>query len=255
MNRGTKEGTQEEIYFCEKFNREEINLENTNLKYSPNTFAVHSVKHQYSYLSEKYVKPKSDCFLIKDLKNNFKKKDTVYISELDLENGTFEYVKHSGISVKNKLSKKYQIHKFGLNTFNKVFLDKKLFIGVIIYCQNDKELYKNNKIFEYAEVDKNEFLSSFQNYFDNYESEKKKLKKIKTECIKNLKTIIENDQKIWDIIFTGKECFEDPFYSSYFYQNDSIFKINNNYFSNFSITNGSGRSNNNYTVVIKPCIK
>ena len=31
MNRGTKEGTIEEKLFCEKFNRGELNLENTDL--------------------------------------------------------------------------------------------------------------------------------------------------------------------------------------------------------------------------------
>ena len=252
MNRGTKEGTEEEISFCKKFNKGELNLENTDLKYSSNTFAVHSVKHQLSSLSEMNVKPKSDCFLIKDLKNNFKKNNIFYISEENLIHGTFEYIKHSGISVKNKLSKNYQVHKFGFNTFNKVFLDKNLFGGIIIYCQNDKELCKNNKIFEFIDTDEEEFLLSFQNYFDNFDNKKTKLKKIKTKCIEILQTKIKNNQQIWDIIFTGKGCFDDPFYSTYFYQNDLIFKIDKNYFSNFSITNGSGRSNSNYTVVIKP---
>ena len=252
MNRGTKEGTKEEIYFCEKFNRGEINLENTDLEYSSNTFAVHSVQHKYSSLSEKNVKPKSDCFLIKDLKNNFKKNNKFYISELDIEHGTFEYIKHSGISVKNKFSKNYQIHKFGFNTFNKVFLEKKLFVGVIIYCQNDTELYKNKKIFEITDIDEEEFLLSFQKDFENYDNKKTKLKKIKKKCIEILQTKIKTNQKIWDIVFSGKGCFEDPFYSTYFFQNDLMFKINKNNFSNFSITNGSGRSNNNYTLVIKP---
>ena len=99
MNRGTKEGTEEEKYFCEQFNRGKIDLENTDLQRSSNTFAVHCVKHQYSSLSERKVKPKSDCFLIKDLNNNFKRDKTSYISESELNPGTFEHIKYSGISV------------------------------------------------------------------------------------------------------------------------------------------------------------
>lgn len=252
MNRGTTDGTNEEIYFCEKFNKGEINLENTDLQYSSNTFAVHSKKHHYSSLSEKKVKPKSDCFLIKDLKNNFNKQSKFYISESELCHGTFEYIEHSGISIKSKLSKNYQIHKFGINTFNKIFLDNKLFIGVIIYCQNDTELYKNNEIFKNFNIDEEKFLLSFQNNFENNDNKKIKLQKIKSKCIKTLKAKIQNDQKVWDIIFTGKGCFEDPFYSKYFFQDDIIHQINRNKFPTFSITNGSGRSNKNYTVVIKP---
>ena len=252
MNRGTKEGTDEEIFFCEKFNRGELNLENTDLEYSSNIFAVHSKKHQYSLLSKEKVKPKSDCFLIKDLKNNFKKNETLYISETDLESGTFEYIKNSGISVKNKSSKNYQVHKFGMNTFNKVFSNTILFVGVTIYCQKDSELFKNDKIFKYANISEEDFLSSFKNCFDNFDDKKTKFRKIKTKCQEIIKTKIQTNKYVWDIIFTGQGCFYDPFYSTYFFQDNLISKINKNNFSKFEITNGSGRSKNSYTVVIKP---
>ena len=137
-----------------------------------NIFAIHSTKHQFSKLSQKIVKPKSDCFLIKDIKNNFIKNKNFFISETELQDGAFEYVENSGISVKNKSSKNYQIHKFGINTFAKVFLDTKLFVGVIIYCQNDEELSKNDKIFKDTNILENEFFLFFQNCFDNSDDKK-----------------------------------------------------------------------------------
>tara|TARA_B100000212_G_scaffold297713_1_gene241598 strand:- start:3329 stop:4087 length:759 start_codon:yes stop_codon:yes gene_type:complete len=252
MNRGTKEGTEEEKIFCEKFNREELNLENTDLTYSSKIFAVHSTKHQYSSLSHKKVKPKSDCFLIKDLGNNFEKNKNFYISESELKFGTFEYIKNSGISIKNKLSKNYQIHKFGKDSFEKIFKDTKLFIGIIIYCQNDEELFKNNDIYKNTNIAEEEFLLSFQDCFNESDNKKEKLRKIKRKCIEIIKTNINTDEKVWDVIFSGKGCFEDPFYSTYFFQNNLISKIDKNTFPKFSITNGSGRSKGNYTLVIKP---
>ena len=252
MNRGAKEGTIEEKLFCEKFNRGILNLENTDLKYSSDIFAVHSTKHQFSKLSLQKVKPKSDCFLIKDLKNNFIKNKNFYIPETELQNGTFEYVKNSGISIKNKFSKNYQVHKFGINTFTKVFLDTKLFVGIIIYCQNDDELIKNDKIFKDTNILENEFFLFFQNCFYNSDDKKTKLKKIKKKCIETIQKKILTDEQVWNIIFSGKGCFEDPFYSTYFFQDNLISKINKNNFSKFSITNGSGRSKGTYTVVIKP---
>ena len=63
--------------------------------------------------------------------------------------------------------------------------------------------------------------------------------------------VFENDN-IWNIVYSGKGVFEDPFYASYFYQGNKIISINKLESSKISVTNGSGRSRGDYTVVFKP---
>jgi hypothetical protein len=133
----------------------------------------------------------------------------------------------------------------------KVFKNKYLFIGIIIYCKNDHELEKNKKIFLDFNTSEQEFLDAFPNTPPGVNNHKEKLKLIKAECIQKIKNLVNENNNIWNIIYSGRGVFEDPFFASYFYQ-DKIIPINNLISSTISITNGSGRSRGSYTVVFKP---
>ena len=251
MNRGTKEGEIEERDFCIKFNQRHIELEKTPLFYEKDVYAVHCTQHKYSNISEKFVKPKSDCFLIKDLVKQFST-DTYYINEKELVEGNYDYVANSGISIKNQGSKSYQISKFPYETFMKVFKNKFLFLGILIYCKYENELEKNKRIFLDFNISEREFLDAFPNIPSDISDIKEKLQLIKTECIQKIKNFVFENNNIWNIVYSGRGVFQDPFFASYFYQDNKIITIDKLKSSKINITNGSGRSRGDYTVVFKP---
>ena len=251
MNRGTKEGEIEEKDFCIKFNQRHIELEKTHLFYEKDVYAVHCTQHKYSKISEKLVKPKSDSFLIKDLVQQFST-DTEYINENELVEGNYKYVVNSGVSVKNQGSKSYQISKFTFDAFMKVFNNKFLFIGVMVYCKYENELEKNYQIFQDFKISEQEFLNAFPGVPSSVSDHKEKLKFIKTQCIQKIKNFVFENNNIWNIVYSGRGVFEDPFFASYFYQDNKIIPISKLESSKISVTNGSGRSRGDYTVVFKP---
>ena len=134
----------------------------------------------------------------------------------------------------------------------KVFKNKFLFIGVMIYCKYENELEKNYKIFQDFKISEQEFLSAFPSVPLTVSDHRDKLKFIKTECIEKIKNMVFENNNIWNIVYSGKGVFEDPFFASYFYQGNKITSISKLESSKISVTNGSGRSRGDYTVVFKP---
>lgn len=52
------------------------------------------------------------------------------------------------------------------------------------------------------------------------------------------------------MIFTGKGCFDAPYYIDYIYKNKELSK--DIMPSKYQISNGSGRSKGKYTIIFKP---
>ncbi len=252
MNRGTKEGEEYEKDFCIRFNRKDSKLNLGILKgyCLENLYAVHVKYHKFSYLTEKKVKPKSDAFLINLSKDEFNRceSNNFYLDEDSIDHIKNKILPESGISIKNLNSEKYQIHKFTCDSFVRTFNDKFLFIGHLIY-ERENMIDKNIDIFHNLEISQNDFFERFD--FLNNESDPKilKYKKIKNYCKKKIYDEINNSNKIQDIVFSGKGIFEDPFYATYFFQNDRLMPIKTD---KFKVTTGSGRSRGDYTIVIKP---
>ena len=138
-----------------------ISLDKTKLKYSDNIVAVHATRHQISNITKKLVKPKSDCFLIKDLKGNYKKEKIINSGD-ELIKDTFEYIENSGISIKRPDSKSYQIHKFTPSSFLKVFdNDKCLGTGAMIYTRDKEDFNKNDQIIQTLRLNLIDFFQYF----------------------------------------------------------------------------------------------
>jgi len=243
MNKGTKIGEIEEKIFCEKYNNGEINLEKTRLRYSDNIIAVHATKHQFSKITKLLVKPKSDCFLIKDLNGYYKNKQDT-ISEDELLEDSFELIENSGISIKRPDSKNYQIHKFTPSSFLKLFNDDKcLGAGAMIYSMHEKDFPKNDQIIENIwGNNKNDFLK----YFSNLGLEK--LKDIQSYCLKEIKRLIDESQQKKDYVFTGKNTFDEPYCATYSFINGELEPYK---YIDFYVSQGSGRITTP-TIVIKP---
>lgn len=246
MNRGTKEGESQEKEFVINFNKGNYeDFSKQHFSEQGHIVCVHVSTNQPSNTSNVKVKPKSDAYLVssKDAFNKLLSND-FYYDEATIESYDYTIISNSGISIKMKDSKKYQIHKFTLKSFIEVFKNKYLGCAIMLYTKNSKDFIKNEKIFERWETNESSFLS----YFNDKLVNNKTLKDIQKYSINEVKKIITNDLSILELIYTGKGIFQDPYYASYSYINDQLGEIN---FSDFNVTTGSGRLKTP-TIVIKP---
>ena len=260
-NKGTAEGRQEEKEFVREINKKENNLiwKKLNLE-RENHYGIHLSEGQYSKITGKKVLPKSDVIIgYGKIEKEFLKKNNYYLNLKDFKTFNLNYVLGSGISVKRKDSKNYQIHKFTPDAFYRVFNNYQLGAGACIYCLREEELIKNDNVLRGWKTSWENFIEYFEKDFKNVHllrncNEDLNNAKILAEKIKNFSVnkivkIINNNEYISNIIFLGKDNFEDPFWANWLYDNGSL---KNNGIIPFNVTTGSGRSRGDFTLVIKP---
>ena len=253
-NRGTFEGDSQEKQFVIDFNKEKyknfINQFFPQFKY---IYCVNCSTNQYSETSKHNVKPKSDAFLI-ETQNSISQvliENNYYLNEEIIKIIDFQPVQKSGISIKLKDSKDYQIHKFTVDSFIKVFKDRLLGCGAMIYCMRKDEIVKNVKIFDIWKVDQEEFIDFFKNEITskNYSlNDLDFLKEIKAYSNNAIVNSINSDSAIKNLIFTGLGVFQDPYYATFSFIDDNLEPYK---FPDFYVTTGSGRLKTP-TIVIKP---
>ena len=140
------------------------------------------------------VLPKSDVFLIRtnEKLTGFLKERNNYLEECDLRNlrssgFIYENVSGSGISVKLVDSTSYQIHKFTVRSFLKVFNDPYLGAGAMLYSKHEKDFLK---------IDNHKFYKTIKE-----QSIKDKLLKLTTEAFEKevfgAPTFIVNNKIFW----------------------------------------------------------
>lgn len=257
-NRGTKEGTIEEISFVKKINKnpqEYSSILKINCK---NFLLVHVSSHVYGEIQEKKIFPKADAYAIcVQNKKLYSELNDYYISEKELESYIEgkDYIKipHSGISIKLADSPRYQITKINPSTFKKIFSDTALGAGASIYCRNIEELWKNDLVIRAWGSTKEKFIE----YFESKLSQKidltnpQTLQIIKTFSNNRISEEIKNNKSISDYIFKGVGNFPEPYTASFLFEKNLLRKLD--YLPEFKVTTGSGRSKGDYTIVIKPC--
>lgn len=252
-NRGTAEGTLEEINFVRLLNKKEQLGYWDVLNLTPeHHFAIHVIYHKFGKINEKRVKPKADVYIAKgNVPQDYIESNDFYLNEKDVETFNLEPVDFSGISVKLRTSNRYQITKMGPNTFKSVFGNYELGAGASIYCMNEKDLIKNPKVIE-------GWNSSAKNFIDYFKSEGvisdsnldiNLLKKIKKFSNKKIEKIIKENKEVSDFIFQGIGNFDEPFTVHYLYENG---ELKDSCYIPFKPTTGSGRSRGDFTIVIKP---
>lgn len=260
MNKGTIEGTEEEILYVKAVNKKEETAIWKLLSLDSNScYAIHVIENKYGQINKSKVKPKADVFIAKGYvpKNYLEEKD-YYLNELDIL--TFELIpiKSSGISVKRKDSLKYQIMKMNPSTFNKIFNSYNLGAGASIYCRNPIELIKNTSVLTGWHTDWNSFVQYFKNINNIAYINDSKIdinqrldiaQEVKTFSNNSINNQIINDKMISDFIFQGIGNFEEPYTASWFYELGTLKKAG---LIPFSVTTGSGRSNGDFTIVLKP---
>lgn len=252
-NRGTAEGTIEEINFVRLLNKkEQLDFWDVlNLDYKHH-FAIHVIYHKFGKINDKKVKPKADVYIAKgEVPYETLVHKDFYLNEDDVEELNLNPVNFTGISVKLKTSKKYQITKMGPNTFKQVFGSYELGAGASIYCTKEKDLIKNSSVIKGWKSNEKDFIEYFksENVISKSDLDMESLKKIKKFSNKKIEDIINEDKEVSDFIFQGIGNFEEPFTVHYLYEND---ELKNSCFIPFKPTTGSGRSKGDYTIVIKP---
>tara|TARA_B100000674_G_scaffold191183_1_gene155751 strand:+ start:649 stop:1428 length:780 start_codon:yes stop_codon:yes gene_type:complete len=257
VNRGTLEGEKYEKDFCIRFNRRDPSIDSSCLDLDiKDTYAVHVIGHKYSQNTQRNVKPKSDAFLVNLSQNDFADicKEEFYINEKSFVDNNIQFIKNSGISIKNKDSKSFQWYKFTFDSFLKTFEDKFLFIGIQTFTRSNA-IFKNESLLENFGLSKEEYFEHFQKFLYLDGCDETKYKEIDKHCKDFIEREIKKNDSIRELVFSGKGVFEDPFYASYFFQDDVLKPMNPEEYE-FYLTTGSGRTKakktGDYTVVVKP---
>lgn len=219
-------------------------------------FVIKVSSKQYSELSEKYVFPKSDAYIVKaNFPNSFLLSKEYNIEEDDIKNFEYEVVNDSGISIKMKDSNSYTIQKLTKASFLKTFSildDVKFIMTSLLIYSNSNEIYKNSKIINDFGYTEDEFLSMCREKIGIDFSEENQTNfwnTVRQYGQKVIKAAIKENTDIWQKIFTGKGWFKDPYYSCFIYKSGKLQKC---ILADFSITTGSGRSKGDYSIEIRP---
>lgn len=253
-NRGTAEGTIEEINFVKQLNeKKDISLWKT-LNLNPEThYAIHVIYHKFGKINQKKVKPKADVYIAKGfVSKDILEEKEFYLNEDDVETYDLIPIDGTGISVKLITSKRYQITKLHPNTFKKIFGSYELGAGASIYCRKERDLIKNNAVIEGWYSNNNDFIDFFKEAgidINKKDIDLETANKIKKYSNSKIEEIINNNKEISEFIFNGIGNFEEPFTVHYLYENG---ELKDNCFIPFKPTTGSGRSKGTFTIVIKP---
>jgi len=260
MNKGTPEGTQEEINFVRILNKKnDKSLWETLMLDPVSHYAVKVTEKKYGEINGEKVYPKADVFIAQGkVDEKVISKSDFFLDESMIGILELNPVKHSGISVKRLDSDRYQILKMVPNTFKKIFGNTELGAGASIYCQKAIELKKNNYVIAGWDTTWEKFIQYFSKFNKvsvlndcNAEDEVrlKIAKEIKSYSSKKIKEEIISDKRKLDFAFKGLGNFEEPYTANYQYIGGKFSEMK---YSDFSVTTGSGRSRGDFTIVLKP---
>ncbi len=256
-NKGTKEGTVQEIEFVKLLNKkDDLSYWNTLQLSSQNHYAIRVITKKYGKLNELKVLPKADAFIAKGtIDKDYLASKEYFLDENDVKKFNLEPINYSGVSIKRADSKQYQIMKMSPSTFKKLFGSNILASGSSIYCTKDIEFSKNSELLEAWGISEKDFISYFNHKLNiNLKSvtdtiSKTSLKLIKKFSNEEIIRIIRKETKISDFIFFGIGNFDEPFTAHWLFEHGNF---KDNYLIPFLVTTGSGRSKGVYTVVLKP---
>lgn len=262
MNKGTPEGTQEEIDFVIRLNKNKKDLIWSSILPdidSAGYFAIHIKGHKNISSLGISVNPKADVFIAEGIiPEVYLNSQNYYLAENDAENFKLKPVLKSGISIKRSDSASYQISKISPNTFVKIFGDYELGAGASIYSSNPAELIKNPSVLEGWHTDFEKFNNYFKNISDvkilndqsrTAEERLRVAKLIKIYSCHKIEEMILSDPRIRDYIFSGEGFFSEPYCAHWIFERDKFKEVS---VMPFFVTTGSGRSRGDFTVVVKP---
>lgn len=262
MSKGIIEGTAEEVYLVKLLNsnKEHPIWTTMGLKEAQNCYAIHVIRHAWSELLGRSIKPKSDVYITSGMVDfDYLLSKGYFLDENDIDILNLQKLDYSGISVKRVDSHSYQILKTSPSTFEDFFESpRELGAGVSIYCKNIAEIYKNEAVLRGWGVTDSSFIKYFSKHFvdasfmfDDSSPQKQIItaNKIKTFSINQLHDIITSNQEISGRVFYGAGLYDEPYVAHWLFEKGEFRK---NCEMPFTVTTGSGRSRGDFTVVIKP---
>lgn len=217
-----------------------------------NYYVVKVSSNQYSSLSGKKVKTKSDAYVVKmELEHKYLLSKEFILDEKDIDGMEYSTIENSGISVKMKSAKKVTYQKLTKASFCKAFSDipdvEFWLISLLVYSEDNKRI-ANEKIITDLELTLDEYLSKVSSIMNiditNVDS-KSFWDSIRCIAQEKIKGIVESNIELKESIFMGKHWFKSPYHADFIYEKG---KLKENKIQNFSITTGSGRSKGNYTI-------
>lgn len=260
--RGTEEGTLDEIASVVFFNRDPQNtvfaqyLRALN-KNPEDTLLVRVTSRQFSKLSGQKVMTRADAYAIevKDERlfdvleeNEFYLDETILLEYEEY----YVFVPYSGISIKLYDSKDYQLLKLTPNSFEKMFGSYVLGAGASLFCQNEDEISMNLKLLQGWNTSVEGLKQSFPEIEINEElvtCSIETCKQIKKASVQKITFLVESNEKIQKMIFNGQYIYEEPYAAYYFMKGKTIYTLR---YIKYLVTTGSGRSKGIYTLVFKP---
>ena len=229
------------------------------IKNAEEYFAIRVTKKVPSKKLGHLANAKADVYIASGkLEQSLLEDKKFFLTDDDVEDIGLSRKVGTGISVKRTDSEKYQIHKWGPDSFKKIFGSYELGAGISIYRNRSEELVKNDTLLSGWKTSWKEFEDYFSDT-DNIkilkdksaESDDRKevAKKVGTYSIKIAEDKIRNDANISDHVFCGSNDFDEPYNATWFFAYGILvkaipFPIN--------VTTGSGRTKGDYTVVVKP---
>jgi len=262
MNKGTTEGTVEEVNLVVTLNRKNKVSYWKILDLNPDDcFAIHVIGHKFGKINGAAVKPKADIFIARgSVPPDRLRQDEYYLNESSIDKYKLLPLKFTGISVKRVDSYNYQITKMNPSTFKKIFGAYELGAGASIYCKKYSDLDRNNSVIRGWMTGWPGFNKYFQRRYnidagllnDSSGESKTRLsiaKTIKQHSNKEIERKINNNKRISDFIFQGIGNFEEPYTAHWLYEHGILKKAGP---IQYCVTTGSGRSRGDFTVVIKP---
>ena len=260
--RGTYEGNLDEISSVVFFNRDPNNVifqsYVSSIGINPDEILlVRVTTKQFSKLSNQKVMTRADAYAIKvtdERLYNILEENEFYLDEdiLAIYGAYYQFIACSGISIKMSDSSSYNLIKLTPNSFKTLFDSFELGAGASLFCQNEEELSKNLTLLNGWHTD----IDKMQQYFDIFNITDRSIvsstnlcKQIKQYAISVITSKIDSTTRIQQIIFNGMYIYEEPYIAYFFMQGNTIKVLK---YVPYSITTGSGRSNGDYTIVLKP---
>lgn len=258
INKGTYEGTIEEIQFVKKFNSNKDHFKSylSQFQYKDShLWMVRVTSQQLSRLNNNKVPTRADCYLVKideDISKLLEQNDYFLSEEILDDYIVYEKIFYSGVSVKMTSSNHYQILKLVPNSFFALFNSYELGAGASLFCMKEYELSKNIEVISGWNTTCEKMVRYFyhiSNGNSRFYLDKDICKNIKNYSCSEIKRFIINSSDLQKKIFNGIGLYDEPYTAHYFYHGIDIEKLTT---IDFSITTGSGRSKGDYTIVLKP---
>lgn len=223
------------------------------IKNLSNVYMVNVSYNQVSKVAGTKVKPKSDCYVVKTMKNIdlLVEKLNFALTEEDLLIHQIDYtpIMNSGISIKIPSSNSFTIQKLSFSSFKNIFteIDPLNFVAELLFVSVN-ELNKNELIYSTFQTSI-EKLCSVLNVDATEENNIETCKKLKSKARDNILSQLR-DRSIYNKICFGDELFEDPYCASYIFEHNKLVG-KEAYSQNIGVTTGSGRSSGKYTLAFK----